>query len=110
MKYFVYDSERENTAYHEFQKGKFDGHTFWKNDSISLSDDIFFTLGLEKLFADVIPKYNLYEEFEIDNELWNSIMLKAQEIGGEVLACILEADEWVKNTFFEYNVFTICGI
>ncbi len=110
MKYFVHDSERKNTVYHEFQKGKFDGHTFWKNDSISLSDDIFFTLGIGNLFADVIPNYNPYEEFEIDNELWNSIMLKAQEIGGEVLTCILEADEWAKNTFLEYGVFTILDL
>ncbi len=29
MKYFVSDNERKNTVYHEFQKGSFDGHTFW---------------------------------------------------------------------------------
>ena len=40
MKYFVFDHERKNTVYHEFQKGRFDGHTFWKSDSISISDDL----------------------------------------------------------------------
>ncbi|MBD5095808.1 MAG: hypothetical protein HDT40_02195 [Lachnospiraceae bacterium] len=107
MKYFLHDSERKNTICHEFQKGKFDGHTFWKSDSISLSDDLVVTLGIDKLFRDVIPNYNSYDDFEIDNELWNNIMLKAQEIGGEVLTCISEADEWAKNTFLEYDVFTI---
>ena len=110
MKYFVHDCERKNTVYHEFQKGKFDGHTFWKSDSISLSDDLLFTLGIENIFADVIPNYNTYSEFEIDNDLWNRIILRAQEIGGEVLTCISEADEWVKNAYLEYDVFTVIGI
>lgn len=110
MKYFVFDQERKNTAYHEFQKGKFDGHTFWKTDSISLSDDILVTLGIESLFANVIPNYNSYSEFEVDKELWNNIKRRGQEIGGEVFVCILEADEWVKNTYLEYDLFTIIGV
>lgn len=110
MKYFVIDQERKNTVYHEFQKGKFDGHTFWKTDSISLSDDILVTLGIEGLFANVIPNYNSYCEFEVDKELWNDIKRKAQEIGGEVFVCILEADEWVQNTYLEYDFFTIIGV
>lgn len=64
MKYFAPDSERVNTVYHEFQKGRFDGHTFQKKDSIFLS---------------------------------------------EYLPIILDADDWVKNTFLEYDVFTIIG-
>ncbi len=110
MKYFVNDNERKNTVYHEFQKGCFDGQTFWKSDSISLSDDLLCTLGIRELFISLIPDYNDYSEFEIDKELWNRIMQKAQQIGGEVLACILEADQWVTNTFLEYEVFTIIGV
>lgn len=48
--------------------------------------------------------------FVYDYELWNNIMLKAQEIGGEVLTCISEADEWAKSTFLEYDVFTILDL
>ena len=110
MKYFVFDQERKNTVYHEFQKGKFDGHTFWRTDSISLSDDILVTLGIESLFASVIPNYNSYSEFEVDKQLWNTIKRKAQEIGGETFLCILEADEWVQNTYLEYDLFTIIGV
>ena len=110
MKYFVYDNEIKNTVYHEFQKGSFDGHTFWKSDSISLSDDFLITLGIDDFFASVIPNYNDYSEFEIDKELWNCIMQKAQQVGGEVLECILEANEWVKNTYLEHDIFTIIGI
>lgn len=110
MKYFVFDHERINTVYHEFQKGKFDDITFWKDDSISLSDDLLFTLHIEDLFASVIPGYNSYSQFEIDKELWEKIMSAAQQVGGEVLACLSEADEWAKNTYLEYDVFTIIGV
>ncbi|MBP3702890.1 MAG: hypothetical protein J6I65_03790, partial [Lachnospiraceae bacterium] len=58
----------------------------------------------------VIPNYNSYSEFEIDKELWSDIKQKAQEIGGEVCVCILEADEWVQNTYLEYDFFTIIGV
>ena len=110
MKYFVFDNERKNTVYLEFQKGSFDGHTYWKSDSISLSDDLLFTLGINDLLASVIPNFNDYSEFEINRELWNCIMQKAKKIGGEVLACISEANEWVNNTYLEYDVFTIIGV
>lgn len=33
MKYFVTDRERDGTCYHEFYKGRWDGKTFWKEDS-----------------------------------------------------------------------------
>ena len=42
MKYFVTDRERDGTCYHEFYKGRWDGKTFWKEDSISLHDNIMF--------------------------------------------------------------------
>ena len=110
MNYFVYDNERKNTVYHEFQKGSFDGHTFWKSDSISLSDDFLIKLGIRDLFISVIPNYNDYSEFEINKDLWNCIMWKAKQIGGEVLMCILEANEWVTNVYLEHDVFTIIGV
>ena len=110
MKYFVVNKERKNTVYHEFQKGKFDGKTFWKEDSIFLSDDILFTSGMEKLFSDTVSGYKSYSESEIDIELWNNIKRKARDIGGEVYECVSEADEWVRNTFVEYDVFTVIGV
>ncbi len=110
MKYFVFDQERKNTLYHEFQKGKFDGKTFWKKDSIYLSDDMLITLGIDDLFVEVIPNYDTCSELEIDKELWMNIKQKAEEIDGEVYACIFEADDWVQNTYLKYDVFTIIGL
>lgn len=110
MKYFVEVKDMVNTVYHEFQKGHFDGVTFWKEDSICLHDDIVCALGLEELFASVIPQYCSTEEIEVNEEQWNEMVQKAAHIGGEVKECITEADAWVKNTFAEHGVFTIIGV
>ena len=110
MKYFVNDNERKNTVYHEFQKGKWNEKTNWKSDSICLSDDMLYSLGVEELFVDTIPNYNCFGESVIDRSTWNRIMNKAEKIGGQVYECISEADIWVQQTFQEYDVFTIIGI
>ena len=59
MKYFVTDRERDGTCYHEFYKGRWDGKTFWKEDSISLHDNIMFQ-AKEFIAALVVcvPKYD----------------------------------------------------
>lgn len=110
MKYFAADSERKNTVYHEFQKGHFDGKTFWKADSINLSDDLLFTLHIEDLFRRVIPDYSDTGESEIMPALWANILREAEAVGGAVFDCIAEADAWAKETFREYDVFTVIGI
>ena len=110
MKYFVTDNERENTNYHEFQKGHWDRETFWKDDSINLSDDVFCELKFMKLFIATIPDYDCYADSEIDKATWDNIKSEAEKLGGQIYECILEAYEWVKNTFLENDVFTIIGL
>ena len=58
MKYFCYVSDRVGTCYHEFYKGKWDGKTFWKSDSILLHDDTLEELQLYKAFTAVLPDYD----------------------------------------------------
>lgn len=70
MKYFVRNKERENTCYHEFYKGKWDGNTFWKEDSISLHDNIMFeNKGFVDAIMEVIPTYDPFGETEVSNVL-----------------------------------------
>ena len=111
MKYFVYDNQRDGTCYHEFYKGKWDGHTFWKADSISLDDNILFeNKGFVDAIIEVIPNYDPFGETEISFLEW-------QEIGRVILDkdavsqdLYKEADNWLKSVFKTHNCFTILGI
>lgn len=110
MKYFCCESERRGTCYHEFQKGKWDDKTFWKNDSLLLHDDILRKHKLYEIFLKVDSNYNDYGETEIDSEKWKEIRSLSNVIGGEVKDIIDEANAWVDETLKAEGVFTILGI
>lgn len=111
MKYFVRNSERESTCYHEFYKGKWDGKTFWKDDSLSLHDDIMFkNQGFIDAIVEVIPTYDPFGETEISFEAWYKIgqFIREKDEGSQEL--YREADIWLSDVFKEYECFTILGI
>lgn len=110
MNYFISEEERKGTVYYEFQKGPFDGISFWKEDSILLSDDIYSEIGLGKLLKKLIPDYDDCDNTEINEEMWRLIKEEAFYIGGKLFECIREAEEWVDEAFGEYDVFTIIGL
>lgn len=110
MKYFVTLEECRGTCYHEFYKGKWDETTFWKNDSLYLHDDILFTLNIERVFLEVVPDYDMYNETEINKSHWEQICKMAKSIGGEIETAIKEVDVWVQDNYKEYDIFTILGI
>jgi hypothetical protein len=109
MEYFITEDYRTNTAYYEFQKGKSDRNTFWKEDSLLLSDIIFRTLKLTKLF-NVIPNFDPYDIIEVTKKQWEEVKELAASIGGEVKELIEEADIWARNNFESFDCFTIVGI
>lgn len=110
MKFFCTASERIGTCYYEFQKGRWDGHTFWKEDSLLLHDDVYMKLGLDKLFKKAISVYDAYAHTEVNKDQWQKVCEIAGELGGEVKLAIGEADVWVKENFVREEVFTIVGI
>lgn len=110
MKYFITESERDSTCYHEWARGYFDGVSFWAKDSLLIDDDRHYQLGLEKIFQLFIPDYHPLGECTVTEKQWKSIMKKAVETGGELLACLQEADTWAKENFREYKVFTMIGM
>ncbi len=110
MKFFCYDNERIGTCYHEFYRGKFDGVSFWAEDSISIADEVHYQLGLEDLFMSVIPKYDVFGETEVTEKQWTEILVQAEKIGGDTYKAIIEADKWVCETFRTHSVFTMLGI
>ena len=111
MKYFVSNSEREGTCYHEFYKGKWDGKTFWKEDSLSLHDDIMFeNQGFVDAIIEIIPTYDPFSETEISFETWEKIGQIIREKDEKSQELYQEADNWLNDVFKEYECFTILGI
>ena len=111
MKYFINPDERIGTVYHEFCKGKWDGKTFWKSDSILLSDDIMYqAIGFVDTIVKIIPNYDCFGETEIFVDKWNrigEIIISKDKVSQEIYN---ELNEWLIDVFKEHNCFTILGI
>ena len=75
-----------------------------------ISDNTLYELELDILFSTVLGGYDLSGETEVSQAQWEAILTKSAEIGGKAAECILEADRWVRDTFKEYEVFTMVGI
>lgn len=111
VKYFVINSGRESTCYHEFYKGKWDGKTFWKDDSLLLHDDVMFkNRGFVDAITEVIPTYDPFGVTEISFEMWKKIGQVMKEKDESSKELYQEADVWLKDVFEEYECFTILGL
>ena len=109
MKYFVCSNQIKGSCYHEFYKGKWAGHTFWKEDSISLEDDFFYD-GFIDAIKEIVPAYSPFGETEISIKEWTEIgkiILTKDSLSQEVYN---EANEWLKGVFTQYECFTILGL
>ena len=110
MKYFCTEDKRVGTCYHEFQKGKWDEHTFWKEDSLLLSDDVLVDLELGKLFRKSLQGYDPYGPVEVNKEQWLMLLEAANQATDSQAEALQEADTWVQECFATEEVFTILGI
>ena len=109
MKYFVFDYQRNGSCYHEFYKGKWDGHTHWKADSIMLDDDLLCN-GFVDAIIEIVPDYGPYGVTEISFGEWKEIgnvILTKDKMSQELYS---EADKWLRKVFEDYSCFTILGI
>ena len=107
MKYFCTEDKRVGTCYHEFQKGKWDEHTFWKEDSLLLSDDVLVDLELGKLFRKSLQGYDPYGPVEVNKEQWLMLLEAANQATDAQAEALQEADAWVQECFVTEEVFTI---
>ena len=109
MDFFVTNSEREGTAYHEFFGGKWDGETFWSDSSLYLPDDIFFShWDFAAAIKGVVDSYDPYGETEISAAEWKEIGEMIRDTDSKRLYD--EAKEWMDHVFRETNCFTILGL
>lgn len=72
MRFFVTDHERTGPCYYEFYKGRWDGETFWKKDSLFLEDPVLFqAVGFETALVECVPGYDPFGETEITRGEWS---------------------------------------
>lgn len=109
MKYFIFNNQRDGTCYHEFYKGKWDNHTFWKSDSIFLHDDLL-QRGFYDTLIEVIPEYDRFGITEVSAAQWLIIGKNILEKDAKSQALYNEVNDWVQNTLQSNNCFTILGI
>jgi hypothetical protein len=110
MKYFCTVSNRVGTCYHEFYKGKWDGKTFWKSDSILLHDDTCNELEICKAFAAVILDYDPYGVTDVNQSQWKDILNYSLQLATEAKIALAEATIWVNEALENEEVITILGI
>jgi hypothetical protein len=111
MRFFNTNEERHGSCYHEFYPGKWDGETFWSQDSLYLDDDILTDCpAFEKAISAVIPAYDPYGVTVIGREEWKQIGQLAEKAGEMAAALYTEADAWATAVLREQPCFTILGI
>ena len=111
MKYFVENFERKGTCYHEFYKGKWDGATFRKDDSVFLHDDILDQCGgLVDALMLIIPSYDRYGPTEVSAADWEKIGKAIRQSDISSAELYEEASAWAAEVFKTEECFTILGI
>ena len=110
-KYFITDKERKGTCYHEFYRGKWDGSTFFREDSLLLHDDeLSCHRDFRRALKTVIPDYDPYGETVVTKEQWQRIGEILCSKGKDSQDLYKEAYEWVREAFENCGCFTILGI
>lgn len=115
MKYFTDNFERRGTCYHEFTRGKWDGKTFWSDESLYLRDDYMSDLKLYELvfkpaFAEFGKTFSRWGDNAVTREIWDSMLSHAIEVGGEVQELFFEITTFVEKSLAECDSFSILGI
>lgn len=113
MKYFWTEAERKRrltTCCFEFQKGRFDGKTFWKSDSLYLHADIFDKSELFDVFGKALNGFNYYGANEVTADEWRILLNMSKKLGEVSAEIISELEPWGEENFKTYKVFSILGI
>lgn len=111
MKFFIKNSDRKGTCYHEYLQGEWNGDTFWAEDSLYLHDDWMCDLDLyRKLFSKAIAGFDPYRDITVTRASWEKILEIAQAEDGQVAEFIEELRPWAEENFQKYEIFTILGI
>lgn len=98
-------------CYIEFAKGKWDGRTHWRDDTLFLDDDLFNALGLYRdVFSKVFEAFNCWGPNRVTRDDWERLQVLAEECGGAVKDMFAELTPWVEDNFSEFEEFWILGV
>lgn len=111
MKYFITNKNRKGTAYLEFYKGRWDGKSFNKDDSLFLDEDILSDNNdFNNAILSVLPEYDPYAITEISADQWKEIgnvMIHKDNKNQEIY---IELNRWLQDVFQTMDCFTILGL
>ena len=109
MRYFISSGQRQGTCYHEFFAGKWDGKSFWDEDSILIHDDLLCE-GFARALLQAAPGWSAFGVSEISREQWEKIGTLIGNEDETAREIYQEADEWAQGVFAKADRFTILGI
>ena len=114
MRYYITEEERKrsgSTSFIEFQRGMYDGEC-WHIDSICMDEDMFFELGLRRLFSSVLPQFDYYGITQVSSAELKKLQEAAVGFNdnNDASDAIRELSEWIGGTGDEEILFTICGM
>ena len=109
-KFKYFETNIQGGCFFEFQRGKWDGKSHWKSDSLYLYADVFDGLGIYPVFANAFELFNYYGPNEVTRDIWDKIVLNSRKTGGETAALIDEAIPWAEENFLRFDVFYMLGI
>lgn len=122
MKYFLTVKDNYPSYTYEFQKGKWEEpdwedescwsmDLFWKEDSLLLDDDVLFeNEGFADALYGVLKDFNSFNEVSFTVREWEEIFKRASQADNSSEEMALEANQWMKEAFAEYEYVTIIGV
>lgn len=109
--YEVLRFERDGTGYHEFYRGKWDGQSFWRDDSLYIDDYRLFEIkGFVGALRAAVPYYDSYGITEISREQWKKLGTLISCDGGNAQELYQELSERADEVFKKHDCFTILGL
>lgn len=72
--------------------------------------EIFDALGLNKIFREVVPEFDFYDNTLVSAEKWNELYKKSRTMDQNVMEAFDELKVWVDECFEQQGGFVIIGM
>lgn len=110
LKFAKENAEECSTYFLEFTKDSIENIHPWKEDSIYMYGEIFDALGLNKIFREVVPEFDFYDNTLVSVEKWNELYKKSRTMDQNVMEVFAELKVWVDECLEQQGDFVIRGM